>query len=174
QTNDFKYASDESASYLELPYGNGAFSMVIALPHEGKAVGEVLENLDSENWNGIINNMYTVKVNVRLPRFKIECKYGMEKSILPDMGMKVPFLDGMADFGGISDISLFISQVIHRTFVEVDEVGTEAAAVTVVVMQLSASVPSNPVDFIVNKPFLFAIREKSTGVILFIGRVEAV
>ena len=75
----------------------------------------------------------TTQVSLRMPRFKTECKYGLEKKILPEMGMNVPFTE-TADFPGITDAAIFISRVIHKTFVQVDEEGTEAAAVTAVEM----------------------------------------
>ena len=90
------------------------------------------------------------------------------------MGMRAPF-SSQADFSGISDVRLYISSVIHKTFVEVNEEGTEAAAVTAAEMiTTSIEPPSIPVDYVVNKPFVFAIREKSTGVILFIGKAGEV
>lgn len=84
--------------------------------------------------------------------------------------MRIPFTE-YANFSNISDISLRISEVIHKTFVEVNEEGTEAAAVTSVVMTLSSAGSPQPIDFIVNKPFVFVIREKSSGVILFMGKI---
>ncbi|MDR0699703.1 MAG: serpin family protein [Tannerella sp.] len=173
QQAKFNYYSDEDGGYLELPYGNNAFSMILALPHEGKTTDDVLENLSGDYWNDIITHMHGKKVNLRLPRFKTECKYKMQKKILPDMGMIIPFT-AEADFSGINDMSLCISEVIHKTFVEVNEEGTEAAAVTSVGMIVTAPGEILPLDYIVNKPFLFAIRENSTGIILFIGKTGKV
>jgi serpin B len=178
QEADFNYHSDENGGYLELPYGNNAFGMLLMLPHEGKTTDDVLEKLSGDYWNDIIRSMYGAKINLRLPRFKTECKYEMREKILSDMGMILPFTDGdgMADFSGISERPLVISEVIHKTFVEVNEEGTEAAAVTSVGMLGVADVPKErlPIDYIVNKPFLFAIRENSTGIILFIGKMGEV
>lgn len=175
QEADFNYRSDENAGYLELPYGNNAFSMVLMLPHEGKTTGDILQYLSSDYWNDIMASMYGTKVNLRLPRFKTECQYKMQEKILPALGMNIPFT-GMADFRGISETPLYISEVIHKTFVEVSEEGTEAAAVTSVGMILTSVEPAErqPIDYIVNKPFIFAIRENSTGIILFIGKIGKV
>ncbi|MDR1406625.1 MAG: serpin family protein [Tannerella sp.] len=173
QTAAFNYASDENAGYLELPYGNRAFNMIVILPHEEKTTGDVTAQLDSEHWSTVMQSLAGYEVNLRMPRFRTECEYKMHDGILPDMGMTVPFTDA-ADFSGISDLTLCISEVIHKTFVEVNEKGTEAAAATSVSMAPTAALPMPVIDFTVDRPFLFAIREKSTGVILFMGRMENV
>jgi serpin B len=165
------YTTDKNAAYLELPYGNRAFSMIVILPQGNKTPDEVAAQLDSERWNNRMEELSGREINLRLPRFKAECKYFMEKNILPDMGMTTPFTP-LADFGGISDWATYISAVIHKTYVDVDEEGTEAAAVTAVEMMFTSVDPSAPLPFTVNKPFLFAIRERSTGVILFMGKME--
>jgi len=172
QTDHFLYNEDENGRYLSMMYGNGAFSMIVMLPQDDKTVDDVIVNLNNDSWYNAIHRMGTYKVNLRFPRFKVECEYEMEKSILPAMGMHIPF-SVFADFSGISDFPLFISQVIHKTFVEVSEEGTEAAAVTVVAMMVgsASSAPSPIIDYVVNKPFAFAIRENSTGVILFMGKI---
>ena len=171
QTHNFLYSEDENCGYLMLPYGNGAFSMIVMLPNEGKKIDDVMSNLNSESWN---DAMYMVicEVNLRLPRFKTECSYNMCEAILPEMGMITPFTDG-ADFSGMTeDKQILISKVIHKTFVEVNEEGTEAAAVTAVEMgPTSVPPPGTIINYVVNKPFAFAIRENSTGVILFIGKI---
>jgi serpin B len=96
----------------------------------------------------------------------------MHENILPELGMHIPFTD-YANFSNISGASTKISTVIHKTFVEVNEEGTEAAAVTSIGMIATSVEPSppQPIDFIVNKPFVFAICEKSSGVILFMGKI---
>ena len=103
QTHFFTYSDDENCGYLGLPYGNGAFSMIVMLPHEGKTIDNVISNLNSESWNAAMNDMDSYEVNLRLPRFKTECKYDMHEDILPDMGMAVPFTD-LADFSGITKL----------------------------------------------------------------------
>ncbi|MDR2383250.1 MAG: serpin family protein [Prevotellaceae bacterium] len=171
QTETFGYASDEYGEYLELLYGNKAFSMIVILPTENKTTEDIIEHLNNEQWNSTIGSMYGRQVNLCLPRFKSECKYQMHKNILPELGMKIPFT-GAANFSNISDIPTYISEVIHKTFVEVNEEGTEAAAVTSVGMFTSVNPdPSQPIDFIVNKPFVFVIRENSSGAILFMGKI---
>jgi serpin B len=172
QTATFDYFADENAAYLELPYGNRAFSMVVILPHEGRTTDDVTAQLDSEHWNAVMQAKSNREVTLRLPRFKTECEYQLQNGILPGMGMVIPFT-GSADFSGICGLSLCISRVIHKTYVEVNEKGTEAAAVTAVEMLTSVG-PSTPMNFTVDRPFLFVIRERSTGIILFMGRMENV
>ena len=167
----FRYASSNVCDYLEMDYGNHAFSMVIMLPKDGKTTRDVIAMMDGKKWADAIQSLTLKEIHVLLPRFKAECEYPMHKYILPDMGMKIPFNPMLADLSGIADISafgrLFISSVIHKTFVQVDEEGTEASGVTNVgVMPTGESS-----FFIVDRPFLFVIREKSTGVILFIGEI---
>jgi serpin B len=172
QTETFKYASDEYGEYLELLYGNKAFSMIVLLPQENKTTEDIIEYLNDEQWNRTMESMYGKQVNLSLPRFKSECKYQMHKNILPELGMKIPFTR-FANFSNISDIPLVISKVIHKTFVEVNEEGTEAAAVTSIEMMFTSVNPDppQPIDFIVNKPFVFVIRENSSGAILFMGKI---
>ena len=167
----FRCASGDVCDYLEMDYGNHAFSMVIMLPKDGKTTQDVIATMDGKKWADAIQSLTLKEIRVLLPRFKAECEYPMHEHILPDMGMKLPFNSELADLSGIADIGafgrLFISSVIHKTFVQVDEEGTEAAAVTSIDI-----VGSNESSFfIVDRPFLFAIREKSTGAILFIGEI---
>lgn len=172
---DLKYGADDNAEYLELPYANKTFSMVIALPRNDKTTGDVLENLDAENWNAAMDNMYERNVNLNLPRFTFKGDYELQKEILPEMGMQKAFDWTQADFSKMAvlnpDERIYISRVIHKTFIEVAEEGTEAAAVTVVEMSINTSVPSGPLTFNVDRPFVFAIKENTTGTILFAGSV---
>ena len=164
----FRCASGDVCDYLEMDYGNHAFSMVIMLPKDGKTTQDVIATMDGKKWADAIQSLTLKEIPVFLPRFKAECEYPMHEHILPDMGMKLPFNPELADLSGIADVAgLYISKVIHKTFVQVDEEGTEASGVTNVgVMPTGESS-----FFIVDRPFLFVIREKSTGVILFIGEI---
>lgn len=172
QIENLAYSADENARYLEMPYGNKAFSMIIALPQPEKDLKNVIQNISNDSWNNATKNMQVRSINLQLPRFKLECDYEMEKSILPDMGMKLAFSPSLADFTGINKGGgLSISKVKHKTFVEVNEEGTEAAAVTSVEVVFTSTGKPQSMDFLVNQPFLFAIKENSTGVILFIGKI---
>ena len=171
QKDTFTYTKDGYAQYLDMPYGNKAFTMTVILPEDGKTTTDVLNYLTPDIWSSKIKNMQTQTVEVYLPRFKSQNKFLLNDP-LKNMGMNLAFSDN-ADFSGIADANLLISRVIHQTYVEVTEVGTEAAAVTIVEIGVTAMPlePPPPPVFRVNKPFIFVIREKSTGVILFIGKM---
>ena len=170
QKDTFAYAADDNAQYVDLPYGNKAFSMTIVLPAIGKSTADILSNLTVENWNATLNSMYTREIMLYLPRFKVENKFQL-KSTLAALGMPKAFTE-TADFSGISNERIMISDVVHKTYITVDEDGTEAAAVTNIGM-VTTSMPDYPIVN-VNRPFLMVIREKSTGVILFIGKMGAI
>lgn len=157
QTGDFKLARTDTLQALELPYEGGTLSMLILLPNPGEDLAlpfpEELELSETE-------------VMVQLPTFKLEAEFYLGDT-LASLGMPLAF-SNQADFSGMDGSrNLFIDEVIHKAFVEVSEEGTEAAAATAVGMRTT----SMPPMFEVNRPFLFLIREKSTGIILFIGRV---
>lgn len=172
QKDTFAYSSDNYAQYLDMPYGNKAFSMTVILPKDGKTTADVLNYLTADTWNSTISYMPTKKVEVHMPRFNTKSDLNMIPP-LQNMGMKLAFTD-FANFTNIADAQLLISSIRHITNIEVTEEGTEAAAVTII----GVGVTSMPVDpdpvFNVNKPFLFVIREKSTGVILFLGKMGTV
>jgi len=173
QTSDFPYTEDINTRYMEMPYGNEAFSMVIMLPQSGKNINDVINSLTPASWNEAIDRLRSCKVNVKMPRLKIACEYEMSESILPEMGMKLPFMPRVADFSKINPFGdLHISEVKHKTYVEINEEGTEAAAVTSIGMELTSE--PTITDYFVNEPFVFAIREKSTGIILFIGKIGVI
>lgn len=173
QTDTFAYRQDEMAQYLDMPYGNKSFSMTVILPNDGKTTGDVLAALDRQKWNSVVESLSggAKKVIVSFPRFKLQAKYELKEPLM-NMGMLKAFDAMQADFSPVSDIDLVISRILHSTYCEVDEVGTEAAAVTIIEFELT-SIPVTPV-FNVNKPFVFVIRENSTGVILFMGKMGAV
>jgi serpin B len=170
QQDTFAYSSDALAQYLDMPYGNKAFSMTVILPNEGKSTDDVLKSMDTKKWNAIISGMTSREVQVYLPKFKTKGKYELKES-LKRMGMVKAFT-GEADLTGIADADLLISRVIHSTFCDVNEKGTEAAAVTIVEIR-EKSMPVIP-EFNANRPFVFVIREQSTGVILFMGKMGLV
>ncbi len=163
----FAYAKDEYAQYLDLPYGNGAFSMTIILPDYDKTTADVLNSMSGERWNNIIEGLIKQEAAVFLPRFTTKNKFLLNKPLI-NMGMPKAFTAG-AEFYNIADDDLMISRVLHDTYIEVTEEGTEAAAATVVEM-IKTSIPEFP-TVSVNRPFVFVIREKSTGVILFAGKI---
>lgn len=163
----FAYAADDKAQYIDLPYGEGDYAMTILLPVPGLAVDDLLDELTAESITSMLASLRLQQLSLTLPRFRTACSFDM-KDPLSAMGMQTAFTE-WADFSGISDIPLMISAVKHKTFLEVTEEGTEAAAVTAVEFS-NTSLPSYPF-VVVDRPFLFLIREKGSGVILFAGKV---
>ncbi|MCL5773261.1 MAG: serpin family protein [Firmicutes bacterium] len=162
----FNYGETEELQIIELPYADKELSMLILLP-KGDNLKIMEKLLEPKKLNELRSSLLEEKVDVYLPRFKLETKYEMADA-LKKMGMMTPF-SGKADFSGISKKQLLIDNVIHKAFVEVNEEGTEAAAATGVVM-LGAGAIRIPV-FRADHPFIFIIQETKTGNILFMGRV---
>jgi len=166
---DIPYFANGLFSAVELPYGRGNFSMIILLPLPGKSLDEVTEALTPERWHEWMQSFDTLRdVVLHLPRFR----FSYEKELndpLTRLGLGIAF-SHRADFSRINpEVSLEISEVKHKTFIQVDEEGTEAAAVTLVGIRVTSAGP--PPSLHIDRPFLFIIREKSTDTILFIGRV---
>lgn len=174
QKDTFAYAVDNYAQYLDMPYGNKAFSMTVMLPLDGKTTDDVLNNMNAVDWNDLLKRMSNKEVEVYMPRFKNQNKFILNEP-LKNMGMKTAFTVN-ADFRNIADSDLMISRVIHDTYIELTEEGTEAAAVTIIEIMTTSMPVEPPVIpvFRVNKPFVYVIREKSTGVILFAGKTGSV
>ena len=158
---------------IELPYAGENLSMFILLPDQAvTSLSEVEEKLTSDDLVNIMEKfqMSSVKVKLWLPRFKLDEKLSLSK-MLAAMGMSDLFKPGVADLTGIDGSKeLYVSHVVHRAVVEVNEEGTEAAAATAVVMQFRSAVIRN-IIFRANHPFLFFIQDKATRSILFFGRL---
>jgi serine protease inhibitor len=177
----FNYADLEKLQILELPYKGDEVSMLILLPKQGERydyrTGKMIEynyslediELTPEKLNEYKSQMQETKLDsIVMPKFEVENKYFM-KNTLKDMGMPTAFT-GAADFSGMNGAGgLEISEVIHQSYVKVDEEGTEAAAATAVIMKITAV--RQTTDFIADHPFIFIIQEKETGAILFMGRI---
>jgi serpin B len=170
QTAVYPYAEDEGLQALELPYKGREVSMVVLLPREKDGVGKLEQSLTAGRLDAWLGKLKSRRVAVELPRFKLQVGYGLSKA-LEAMGMPLAF-STRADFSGISTAqTLMISRVIHQTFVDVNEKGTEAAAATAVGLKLPAPRPEKPVVFRADHPFLFLLRENRIGSILFLGRL---
>ena len=177
----FNYADLEKLQILELPYKGDKISMLILLPKQGEAYdyekGEKITynynlediELSSEKLNEYKSEMQETKLSaIYLPKFKFDTKYFMV-STLSEMGMPTAF-SMQADLSGIDGSqNLYIQNVIHQAFVQVDEKGTEAAAATSIMIGIKSAMPSNV--FRADHPFIFIIQEKETGNILFMGRM---
>lgn len=167
--NPYKVYSHESFQMLEMPYGSGKYSMLIFLPASGKNTSNVISLLTAENVNGWIQKMTEQKKKVYLPKFEFKFDDSLVDE-LQVMGMTDAFNDAKANLSGISDAAkLVISEVMHKSYIKVDERGTEAAAVKGITVGVTSIGPDN--SFRVDHPFVFAIREKDTKAILFIGKV---
>lgn len=168
---DEKLRMTETANskIVEIPYGQGNYSMVVVLPDEGTSAEDVANSLTPAIWESWMENLEgnTVQVELSMPGFKYKYKRTLNDD-LERLGMGIAFT-GAADFSNISDQALQISRVLHEAFIEVNEEGTEAAAATVVEIRLTSMPETNMVTL--NRPFLYFIRETSTGTILFMGKV---
>ncbi|MBL8822786.1 MAG: serpin family protein [Planctomycetia bacterium] len=173
RTASMRYAENDLFQALELPYAGDRLSMVILLPRKRNNLGEAESQLSSGMVSQLVQKMTSPKVILSLPRIKTTYEKPL-KTTLVSMGMTDAFEAGIADFSGIdSTRELYISEVYHKAFCEINEEGTEAAAATAVAM-VEYSTPSKqppPVEFKADHPYLYLIRDRQTGSILFMGRV---
>lgn len=171
QTNSYAFNYNDYFWMAKFNYGNCAYSMTILLPDTDHTLEECLEAMTAENWKKWDKDWTLRTLIVKMPRFEME----YNKSLIEDMkalGMKDAFDPFLADFSNISDQSLFLDLLKQFTYLRVDEEGTEAAAVTIGGMVEAAPPPSTgPVEFFLNRPFVFMINETSTGTVLFMGKV---
>jgi len=168
---EINYLQHDDFSAVELPYGNNHYSMIIMLPDNNKSVSEVIDQLSPDNWNNWIESFTEKEVVVSLPKFKFEFEEELNDE-LTDMGMGVAFSEYEADFTKINPAgNLYISMVKQKAYVDVNEKGTEAAAVTVVEISLTSVGEDGKTHFYVDRPFLFVIMEKQSKSIVFIGKV---
>lgn len=159
----------ENYRAVELPYKNKKFSMFLFLPDEGTSVNVLVSQVDGIIWSQWLDSFSEISsYEIVLPRFEFEFSRSLKED-LQAMGLQIAFT-GQADFSGISEIPLLISDVIHKTYIKLDEKGTEAAAVTAVTMELTSVGPGKLLRF--DRPFLFAITENSSKSILFMGKVS--
>lgn len=165
---DFSFTSNEAFTAVELPYGDSTFSMVVMLPAGDKTLDDLVDVMDVDTWNRWFETSSTINVQIELPKFTYEFKDLLNDPLI-NLGLGVAF-GGGADFSRITPgAGLYISRVIHQTFIDVQEEGTEAAAATIV--ELREKAMPQPVFFKANKPFLYVIKENSTSAIIFMGKV---
>lgn len=160
---EYPYLRGENFEATSLPYGDGQMSMYIFLPDRNSNLNKFMRTLNEANWEDWLSQFQDRQQEMVLPRFKLEYEVRLNDT-LEALGMGIAF-GGSADFSGMGP-NLFISEVRHKTFVEVNEEGTEAAAVTAVV-----GVKSLPPSFRVDRPFFFTIYDAETQTILFMGTV---
>ena len=170
---DLNYYYNNLFKAVELPYGQGNYTMMLFVPNNENNVNDIISELSPENWSSWIHGLcQTNSVNVFLPKFTFEFERTLN-DILTAMGMTIAFSPDEADFSKINpNYQLYISEVKHKTFIEVNEEGTEAAAVTSVEIGYTCDDGDNSITVNFNRPFLFAIREVTTDAVVFIGKVE--
>jgi serine protease inhibitor len=168
---DFHYTTHKNFTAVELPYSDSSFSMLVMLPQPENSLSALTESLDVDSWDSWFENSRQMGVRIELPKFKYEFK-DLLNIPLKSLGLGVAFNSYSADFSGIvSGGGIYISRVIHQTFIDVQEEGTEAAAATIVEMSKMSAGGGSYASFRVDRPFLYLIKENSTGAIVFMGKV---
>ena len=166
QVHERGYGAGEGYRAAELPYDGGQLSMVVVVPDD---LATFEASLSAERITSIVDSISTHLLDLSLPKFKFDAPLGL-KDVLYGLGMVDAFTPGVADFSGIDGTrNLVITDVLHKGFISIDEKGTEAAAATAVIVG-DTSAPE-PATLVVDKPFVFFIRDIPTGAILFVGRV---
>ena len=172
QQAHFQYLKGTGFEAIELPYNQGNYTMTVLLPDTNMKTVDIIRQLSKENWETWSRQFVESDIELQLPKFKYEYDEKNMKQILSGMGMSVAFDPFLADFTRInSEGELYISKVKHKTYIETNEEGSEAAAVTSVEISKNATGPDEPYLFTINRPFIYFIREKSSETILFIGTV---
>ena len=167
--NRFLYTSNELFSMAELPYGNAAYGLAILLPQENVGIAKCLSALTGDKWLEAINSMKWTTLDLKLPKFNVKDNRSLV-NVLKMMGIAKAF-DSEADLSALSERRTFISDVIQANYLSIDENGTEASAITQIIGGDLYNPPTEIIDFHVNRPFLYFIKEKSTNTILFMGKM---
>ena len=165
----FHYAETDDLQALEMYYVGGDISMLVLLPKDREGINSLEKSLDMQKIDSINNMMERQPLTVHIPKFEFETEYGLV-GLMKNLGILDAFDKNNANFEGITDEQVYLEQAKHKAFVSVDEEGTEAAAVTALVVRLTSGPPTPEHEFIADHPFVFVIQEKDTGEILFIGR----
>lgn len=171
QRGEYYYYENNLFQAVQLPYGKTRkVNMVVLLPKQSVGLPKLQQNLTPENWMQWLNQLQRRQGSIKLPRFKVEYETELT-GVLSRLGMIEAFGD-RADFSGLSPVSAQIDEVKHKTFVEVNEEGTEAAAVTSIGIRATSVQPAQaPFNMIVNRPFFCAIVDDQTGSLLFMGAI---
>ena len=168
-----RYLLSENGTWktLALPFSNGQYKMYILLPEEGKNISDLKGVLNEDSWESALSSMKSRMVNLKLPKFETATSVSMN-SVLKGLGMTDAFDKSMADFGAmVNSGNVFISLIKQDSRFKIDEEGTEAAAITSVILDLGTAMPGQqePVEFHADRPFIYLIQEKSSGAIFFAG-----
>ena len=164
------YLQGENFQAVSLPYLSPEFSMLLLVPDEGQ-FSAIESTLDADHLASILSQMQSNQVALQMPKFDFETSTNANDA-LTALGMSEIFDPDTADFSGITEEEkLYVTDVLHKATITVDESGTEAAAATAVIMGIKSAMPEDPVSLVIDRPFLFLIRHEPTGTILFMGRV---
>ena len=174
--SDLGYYECDQYKMVRLPYGNGAFQMVVALPNEGKTLANVAAALEAEPSR--LNMMANSHVKLKIPKFETASTIYL-KDVLKSMGMISAFqFFPFSNFSQMAEDPIMVTKIFQKSKIKVDEKGSEAAAVTVIGMEFAtAAPPPTPptvFEFYATRPFMYMIREVSTGAILFMGKYDVI
>jgi serine protease inhibitor len=172
QSGNYRYLETDKFQAIRLPYGSGDFGFYVFLPQSGTPLSQFIEQLNAETWKTWMSQLRSREGSIQLPRFQLEYDVSLNE-VLKTLGMEVAFNPAQADFSGISPPPppLAIGQVKHKTVVEVNEEGTEAAASTGIEISVTSAPSQPPFTMIVDRPFFCAIADDRTNTILFLGKV---
>lgn len=169
QEKGFRYAAMDGYQAIKLAYQNSTFSMLILVPDAGK-FSQFESSLSPDELAAVLARLEYTQVNLSLPKFQYEFDFSVVET-LKAMGMQDAFIPNAADFSGMDGSrDLFITDILHKAFIAVDEAGTEAAAATAVIVGVT-SMPPEAIPLVIDRPFLYLIQDDVTGTILFLGRV---
>ncbi len=170
QKTNFPYYANQVYSAIQLPYADTNYCMTIFLPNLTKTTEDIVNELTLEEWNKIQNLFTQKEISITIPKFKFGYGVRNMNKELQEMGLGEAF-SNKADFSGISDLKLAISRVLHKSYIDVNEKGSEAAAATIVGIELTSMNPGQ-FTFVADHPFIFTISERTTNTILFMGKVS--
>lgn len=170
QTGEYYYYENEQFQAVSLPYEQKRLSMYIFLPKTDKDLTALSQQLTAENWEEWMKQFRRQEGSLQIPRFKLEYGVDLERAIAA-LGMGIIFDGDRASFEAMTSKPVAIDQIKHKTFVEVNEEGTEAAGVTSVGVRVTSAMETKPFEMVVDRPFFCAIKDEQTGTILFMGAI---
>jgi len=166
------FNSSSEFLFADIPYGNGQFSMSVLMAKDGKDINELIDELSARDFESIVSGARAISASLYFPKFKMSYKQPLNE-VLSDMGMEDAFDPSRANFSELftDDLNLNISRILHQSYIEVNEKGTEAAAVTSVEISVTSIDPNQPKVIRIDRPFVYFIREKNSNTILFSGKM---
>jgi serpin B len=170
QKTNLKYYANAVFTSVKLPYTDTNFYMTFLVPNYNISINDLMAQMTIENWNNWNTQYKTEEVTVTLPKFNYEFGTRLINDELKALGLADAFTE-TADFSKITDNEIFISRVLHKAFIEVNEKGSEAAAATIVEMIETSAGPNEIYNLTANKPFIFAICHEKTNTLMFVGKV---